>query len=144
MSESTRKLLRAILLALFVVVLFTMVRACAQDVLPDAPHPQVKSFKLPRSWEYSHGQHAGFFTFRAKWQDPPLRTNRQVLRSPVWWISQSALWLTTIPRGKNRWHVEPIEAAGMFGFDYLSERLFCECYAVGPPVYAVIQYAVHK
>jgi hypothetical protein len=37
MSESTRKLLRAILLALFVVIALTAIRACAQDSLPDAP-----------------------------------------------------------------------------------------------------------
>lgn len=136
-------------IALVALVFLLMVQANCQEVLPSMPDPQKDAGRTVCIGVNSCGWRVvaklppppvTFFTFRSKWQDPPLRTNKQVLKSSAFWLSQGALWLTVIPRGKNGWHVMPIEAAGITALDYASDRLFCECFAVAPPAYAVIRW----
>ena len=100
--------------------------------LPDAPTPQPKQ--------------ATFLTFRKSWQDPPLRTNKQVFKSPVFLLSQSAMILSMVVACRNKrsgetWGSEVPAVAGVFGLDYLSDRLFAEYFSVGPAIYAVQHYA---
>jgi hypothetical protein len=130
---------------------------CAAQELPDTPQPSttcVDHGKPCPEWLHKLiGQYpptpyaplpprtepAKFLTFRT-FNQPVLRTNKQVMKSPVFMISQTVLMLTIIPHGKSRWHVEPIEASGLCAFDYMSDRLFSESFSIGPPLYAAIAW----
>lgn len=98
---------------------------------PDAPQPQPKP--------------ANLFTFRKSWQDPPLRANKQVFKSPVFLLSQSAMILSMVVACRNKhsletWESEAPAVGALFGMDYLSDRFFSEYFAVGPAIYATIHY----
>lgn len=97
--------------------------------LPDAPQPQPKPG--PKTWEEFKSKPAGFFTYRATWQNPPLRSARQILKSPVFLLSQAALWGSMIVACRNRrsgesFHSEAGAVAGITAFSFLYDRYFTE------------------
>ena len=121
-------------------VLMLLLCSAAFAQLPDAPTPQ------PTTWEQAHGKPAQFFTFRSKWQDPPLRSNKQVFKSPTFLISQSAMILSMVvacrnPRSGETWGSEAPAVAGVFALDYLGARFFSMPYALGPAAYATVHYS---
>lgn len=62
-----------------------------------AQMPDAASQTKPQSWEQAKGKPANLFTYRTNWQDPKLRGNKQILKSPVFWISQGVLWVADDP-----------------------------------------------
>lgn len=126
--------------------------------LPDSPQPQYDHTEyvgdsLPTSCAAGCDignpalhRPANFFTFRKSWQDPPIRSNKQVFKSPVFLLSQSAMVLSMVVACRNKrsgetWGSEVPAVGAVFGLDYLSDRFFSEYFAVGPATYATIHYS---
>jgi hypothetical protein len=120
-----------------------LLSSCAFAQLPEAPQPQ---HVWARTWENVHGKPASFVTFRGKWKDPALRSNRQTFKSPIFVLGQSAMFASMIvacrnPRSGEAWHSEAPAVGALFGLNYLSERFFSGPHALGPAVYAVVHYS---
>jgi hypothetical protein len=87
-----------------------------------------------------------FWTYRG-WQDPPLRTNRQVFHSKVFLAAHigGAIAMIVACRSKNsreEWHSEVPAVAAMFGMDYLQFRFVGGPNAIASPVYQMIHYSL--
>lgn len=84
------------------------------------------------------------WTYRG-WQDPPLRTNREVFRSKVFVATHvgGAIAMIVACRSRNSregWGSEVPAVAAMFGMDYLQFRFVGGPNAVAPAVYEMIHY----
>jgi hypothetical protein len=87
-----------------------------------------------------------FWTYRG-WQDPPLRTNREVFHSKVFLASHigGAIAMIVACRTKNSgetWGSEGPAVAGIFGLDYIQFRFVGGPNAVGSPIYEMIHYGL--
>ena len=87
-----------------------------------------------------------FWTYRG-WQEPPLRTNKQVFRSKAFLAAHvgGAIAMIVACRTKNsgeNWGSEVPAVAAMFGMDYLQFRFVGGPNAVGAPVYEMIHYGL--
>lgn len=87
-----------------------------------------------------------FWTYRG-WQDPPLRTNKQVFRSKAFLAAHigGAIAMIVACRTKNsgeHWGDEVPAVSAMFGMDYLQFRFVGGPNAVGAPVYEMIHYGL--
>ena len=99
--------------------------------IPDAPQPQPNPVHV--------------YTFRKSWQDPPLRTNKQVFKSKVFWISEGAAFasMAVACSRKNtgeHWPNEAVAWGGGFGLAYISARFFTELFTVGIGTYQTQHY----
>lgn len=122
-----KKLLMLLLPLLFSTLSFS------QD-LPSAPEPQPKP--APK-----------FFTFRKSWQDPPLRTNKQMFKSKTYVLSQigGAVAMVIACRNKRSGEHFSDEVPALLGTDalaYLGGRYFTQSFAVGPGVYQMVHYSI--
>lgn len=105
------------------------------------PLPDSREFRPQRD---PHSVH--FWTYRG-WQEPPLRTNRQVFRSKVFLASHigGAIAMIVACRTKNSgedWGSEVPAVGALFGMDYLQFRFIGGPNAIGPPVYEMIHYGL--
>lgn len=131
---------------LLVLALLLPVMAAGQS-LPDAPQPQPEPQHVyARTWENIHGKSANFLTFRSKWQDPPLRSNKQVFKSPLFLLPQAGMVASMVvacrnPRSQEDWHSEVPAVGGVLALDYLSYRFFSGPHSLGPALYAIIHYS---
>ncbi len=85
-----------------------------------------------------------FWTYRG-FQDPPLRTNKQVFRSKVFLATHigGAIAMIVACRtktSKEDWGSEVPAVAAMFGMDYIQFRFVGGPNAVAPAVYEMIHY----
>jgi hypothetical protein len=85
-----------------------------------------------------------FWTYRG-WQEPPLRTNKQVFHSKVFLATHvgGAIAMIVACRtktSKEDWGSEVPAVAAMFGMDYLQFRLVGGPNAIAPAVYEMIHY----
>ena len=93
------------------------------------------------------GPPAKFFTFRGSWEDPPLRTNKEMFKSKTFVLSQLGAVTAMIvacrnPRSHEEWHSEVPAVIFMSGFSYLGGRFFTQSFAVAPGVYGIIHYSI--
>jgi hypothetical protein len=123
------------LLFAILILCFAAISSRAQS-LPDAPSATKPVEAKP----------ARFLTFRKSWQDPPLRTHKQVFHSKRFLFLHAAYAASVIAdiqhtHGKREdWPSEGPVIPAIIGLDYIAARFFCECYSVGPPIYAVQHY----
>jgi hypothetical protein len=87
-----------------------------------------------------------FWTYRG-FQDPPLRTNKEVFRSKLFLAAHigGAIAMIVACRTKNSkedWGSEVPAVAGLFGMDYLQFRFIGGPNAVAPGVYEMIHYGL--
>jgi len=87
-----------------------------------------------------------FWTIRG-WQEPPLRSNKQVFRSKVFLAAHvgGAIAMIVACRTKNSredWGSEVPAVAGMFGMDYIQYRFVSGPTAIGPAIYEMIHYGL--
>jgi hypothetical protein len=117
---------------LLLVLLISLPVFGQNPVLPDAPEPQ-----SPKP--------VTFWTFRKSWQAPPIRGNRQVLRSKIFWIGAGAHLASVIvacrnPRSGEKWDSELPAFFGVQGLNYLSMRYLAAWYVLPADAYATEHY----
>jgi len=105
------------------------------------PVPESQILRLPRDPSSVH-----FWTYRG-WQDPPLRTNKEVFRSKVFLIAHigGAIAMVVACRSKTSkedWGSEVPAVAAMLGMDYIQFRFVGGPNAVAPAVYEMIYYGL--
>lgn len=116
-------------------LLFLLATSCAAQEFVENPQPR----KEP-------AQTATFWTFRQSWQDPPLRTNRQVFRSKTFWLLHGAYAASVIVDIKHThgaresWGSELPAIPAIMGMDYLMDRFFTRAMAVEAPIYGIQHY----
>jgi hypothetical protein len=113
------------------ILLILALSSCALAQLPEAPQPQPKPVHV--------------YTFRKSWQDPPLRTNKQVFKSKFFWISEGAAFASMAVACNRKgtgehWPNEATAWGAGFGLGYLSDRFFDELYTVGIGAYQTGHY----
>ena len=86
-----------------------------------------------------------FWTYRG-WQDPPLRTNKQVFHSKTFLAAHvgGAVAMIVACRSKHSgesWGSEVPAVTALFGMDYLQFRFVGGPNAVGPAIYEMIHYS---
>jgi hypothetical protein len=117
---------------------------------PDWVHKMVGQYPpLSESGELQLTRDASavhFWTYRG-WQDPPLRTNKQVFRSKLFLATHigGAIAMIVACHTKNSgedWASEVPAVAGIFGLDYLQFRFVGAPNAIGPPIYEMIHYGL--
>jgi hypothetical protein len=109
---------------------FVLLLASAFAQAPSAPDPQPRQVHL--------------YTFRGP-EDPPLRTNRQTLKTKTFWLSQSLGIASMIvacrnPRSGEDFHSEAPAVGALFGLSYLSERYLSGLFPIGIGTYETIHY----
>ena len=130
----------------------TVIILCAASVAQNpvaAPLPNAPSTvqpPKPKTWEEAKGKPARFITFRSKYKDPLLRSNKQVFKSPTFLLAQGAMILAMVaacrnPRSGEDWSSEAPAVGAVLAMDYLSFRVFGGLYATGPASYATWHYA---
>lgn len=87
-----------------------------------------------------------FWTYRG-WQDPPLRSNKQVFRSKLFIATHvgGAIAMIVACRSKTsreKWHSEVPAVAAMFGMDYIQFRFVGGPNAIAPPIYEMVHYGL--
>jgi hypothetical protein len=98
--------------------------------VPDTPQPQKVTF----------------FTFRSKWQAPPLRTAKQTLNKKFV-ILHSALLVTFLidhhltHAARENYPSELPAITAVTSLDYLASRLFSESLSVEAPIWGIQHYA---
>lgn len=99
-----------------------------------------------KTWAEVTGKPATFWTYRYKWEYPPLRTKKQALKSKPLLIAHSAAAVAMIVACKRKGSGEDFGSevpavVGMAAIDYFaSERYFGETFAIGPPIYQIQHY----
>jgi len=111
--------------------IFALLSGSAWAQLPDAPEPQAP---------------VHFWTIRADWQSPPLRSNRQVLKSWQFWAVHAAMYGAAIAAFRSKHAGEEVHSevpvlVSLTALDFLTDRYLGEPYAVGPAIYATAHYA---
>jgi hypothetical protein len=86
-----------------------------------------------------------FWTYRG-WQEPPLRSNKQVFHSKVFVAAHvgGAIAMIVACRNKNSkedWGSEVPAVAAMFGMDYLQFRFIGGPNAIVAPIYEMVHYS---
>jgi hypothetical protein len=87
-----------------------------------------------------------FWTYRG-WQEPPLRTNKEVFRSKLFIATHVGGAIAMIvacrnKRSREEWHSEAPAVAAMLGMDYVQFRFVGGPNAIGPPIYEMIHYGI--
>jgi hypothetical protein len=106
-------------------------------------YPPVPESRIPRLQRDPSSVH--FWTYRG-WQDPPLRTNREVFRSKVFVTAHvgGAIAMIVACRSKHSredWGSEVPAVAAIFGMDYVQFRFIGGPNTVAPAVYEMIHYS---
>ena len=132
----------------FLLVLLLAPALFAQSAAyPDAPSSTTKHEERA-TWKVTvERKPVSFWTFRKSWEDPALRSNKQVFKSKVFWLTHAGLWAATIvatrnPRSGEENHSELPVAAVLTGMDYFFMRWVGAPMALGPPVYGMIHYSL--
>lgn len=86
-----------------------------------------------------------FWTYRG-WQEPPLRTNKQVFQSKIFLAAHVGGAIAMIvacrsPHSREDWGSEVPAVAALFGMDYLQYRFIGAPNAIAPAVYEMIHYS---
>jgi hypothetical protein len=104
------------------------------------PSPESRTQQPARDPDSVH-----FWTYRG-WQEPPLRTNKQVFHSKVFVATHigGAIAMIVACRPKNPgydWKSQAPAVGAIFGMDYLQFRFIGGPNAVGAPIYEMVQYS---
>ncbi len=126
------------MLRIFVVMMLWVGAALAQ--LPDAPSA------TPHTWEQVHGKSAGIVTFRTKWTDPAMRSNKQLLKSPVFWLVEAGMFTSYAvachnPNSGEECSSELAAVSGVTGLNYVAMRFFGELHVALIGAYVTTHYA---
>lgn len=106
-------------------------------------YPPLPESKTPQPARDPSSVH--FWTYRG-WQEPPLRTNKQVFHSKIFLVAHvggaAAMIVACHSRrsGEN-WDSEAPAVAALFGMDYLQFHFVGAPNAVAPPIYEMIHYS---
>ena len=105
---------------------------------PPSPEPGTQLARDPSS--------VHFWTYRG-WQEPPLRTNKEVFRSKLFVATHVGGAIAMIvacrnKRSREEWHSEAPAVGAMIGMDYLQFRFIGGPNAIGAPIYEVIHYGI--
>jgi hypothetical protein len=84
-------------------------------------------------------------TYRS-WNEPPLRSNKQVFRSKIFVAAHIGGGIAMIVACRNKnsgenWASEIPAVGAIFGMDYLQFRFIGGPNAIGPPIYEMIRYS---
>lgn len=104
---------------------------------PPLPESEIQPARDPSS--------VHFWTYRG-WQQPPLRTNKQVFHSKIFLAAHvgGAIAMTVACRSRNSgedWGSEVPAVAAMFGMDYIQFRFVGGPNAIGAPIYEMVHYS---
>ena len=107
------------------------------------PYPPLPESATPQTERDPSSVH--FWTYRG-WQDPPLRTNKQVFRSKIFLAAHvgGAVAMIVACRSKHSgesWRSEVPAVTALFGMDYLQFRFVGGPNAIGPAIYEMIHYS---
>ncbi|HEV2395464.1 MAG TPA: hypothetical protein VGS27_00800 [Candidatus Sulfotelmatobacter sp.] len=96
--------------------------------------------------EHRDPQSVHFWTYRG-WEDPPLRSNRQVFRSKLFVAAHvgGAIAMIVACHSRNSGETRGSEVpavTAMFGMDYLQFRFIGGPNAIGAPIYEMIHYGL--
>ena len=137
--------MKTIVLFIFALLLCPL---CVGQALPDAPTPQpTYTDYVVHNTPNTPAKQPGFFAFRGSWEDPPLRTNKQMFRSKTFILSQLGAATAMIiacrnPRSGEEWHSEVPAVIAVAGFSYVGGRFFTQSFAVAPGIYGVVHYSL--
>lgn len=130
----------------------TQATTCTQNngkPCPECLHKLIGQYPLSSKPPLFHPQRDAekvhFWTYRS-WQDPPLRTNREVFRSKLFLLTHAGAAATMIAACRKRnsredWDSGVPAVVGMFGMDYIQFRFVGGPNAIGAPIYQIIHYA---
>lgn len=111
-------------------------------------HEVCHSASVAATWRVIPEQKSAvsFFSFRKRWQDPPLRTNAQMLHSKVYVASMIGGALAMVvacrnPRSGEDWGSEVPAVLGVDAMSFFAGRLFTMPFAVAPGAYEMFHYA---
>ena len=93
----------------------------------------------------SQAQRPRFLSFRANWEEAPLRTNRQAFDKKFLAVHIAAWGAVVFACRRSRtsgetWGSEIPAMAAVTAMDYMSTRLLWEPFAIGPALYATGHY----
>jgi hypothetical protein len=133
-------------LVVFCVVVFFNTARC-QD-LPDAPQPQPQPQQQhPSTWHVIPDPvpSTHWYTYRTNWKTPPNYTNKQLLKSKLFWVMHGAMWTSMIvacrnPKSGEECGTESGAMAGVTVMDFLAVKYMSPAYNFGVPTYAVQHY----
>ena len=114
---------------------------------PEGVHKSVRQYpSLPEARIERIPTTVHFWTIRG-WQEPPLRTNKQVFRSKVFLAEHvgGAIAMIVACRTRNSgedWESGVPAIAGMLGMDYITYRFVNGPTAIGPAVYEMVHYGL--
>jgi len=106
-------------------------------------YPPAPESATPQTEQDSSSVH--FWTYRG-WQDPPLRTNKQVFHSKIFLAAHVGGAVAMIvacrsPRSGESWGSEVPAVTALFGMDYLQFRFVGGPNAMAPAIYEMIHYS---
>jgi hypothetical protein len=109
----------------------TLLAGAAFAQFPETPQPQPKPVHV--------------YTFRTSWQNPPLRTNKQVFKSKYFWISEitsfGAMAIACSRKDTHEhWDSELPAWGAQVGLYYLASRYIDEIYGIGGAAYQTGHY----
>jgi hypothetical protein len=161
--------MKRLLYSILTLLVFTPALYCQQEELPDTPsatqatactekdgkpcpewlHKLIGQYPpdpAPRLYWFRENP-VHFWTYRSSWQDPPLRTNREVFRSKLFvglHLAGAVAMVTACMRkgSGESWGSEAPAVAALFGMDYLQFRFIGGPNAVGAPIYQMIHYSL--
>jgi hypothetical protein len=105
---------------------------------PPVPEPSTRMARVAST--------VHFWTYRS-WDEPPLRTNKEVFRSKLFVATHVGGAIAMIvacrnKRSREEWHSEAPAIGAMVGMDYLQFRFVGGPNAIGPPIYEMIHYGI--
>ena len=129
----------------------TQATACTErngSSCPEWVHKLIGRYPpLPESQQlppYRDPSSVHFWTYR-RWQEPPLRSNKEVFRSKLFVAAHigGAIAMIVACRSRNSgedWGSEVPAVAAVFAMDYIQFRLVGGPNAIAPPIYEMIHY----
>lgn len=115
-------------------LLLVLSSAAVGQSLPDAPQPQPKA---------SSPKH--LYSFRTRSADPPLYSNRNLLKSKLFWATHAAGFAAALVACRTRNSGENCGSelpgvGALMGMDFFAMKYMSPLYAFGAPAYEIQHY----
>lgn len=123
--------------------------ADSKGTMAEIPCDQVPRVSKARDWSpivIIPPKQPGFWTLRKSWQDPPLRTSKEVLHSKTFLILNTLYAVSVVTdveytHGRAETRISEYPAmVGVIGLDYVMDRFFTRAYSVEGPIYGIQHY----